>query len=659
MGGPPHANNEPSHGTTGNSKAALACGKKIPRTGRRGVDELDAALKAIKRSQHAALERQVRAFSRTTGASPSQLASSSHAASRNASSASTTRASPGASVPSSRQASGASPGASVPSSRHVSGAAAAERGDNTDRLRSSSRQASGAAAVERSGNTDRLRQEPRASTTRAPPGASVPSSRQASGAATAERSGNTDHLRQEPRASSAGASVPSSDAAAEEDGSRQNSPLLPSKLFEKKGTLRKLETGRSSQTQSTAGKAPGKRPLSSDTRASSRARKAPAKKKCLRKNPMPNAQYNDTRKYKREFREQFRLVPDVVECMMRKLHADPAARRKLCCFLPSDRAQGRGSFYNPAFQLGTAACHSEVLDLKGLNVLIGESRDASRSNPMQTGTVASWYLGVEDKYLVEGATAAATISNRRRAMTVCERDVPQAFVNIKLEKPFSGKPRMGDFSKPNLQAARAHGKFFKLENEVFILRKTAQAILEGGSARDVACIDRDTFADINATYERKLAQVEARNEGPRCEGGDRKHMPTKRARSKASHSPVRGRARRRAPRDASSSSSSSSSSSNESDDSAQRAAGAKAARESSSDNDSDNNAQRGGGATAGARESGDSEQRAAGANAGARESSSDDSSDDSSDSDDNAQRAGGATAGARESSGSDTSSESD
>jgi hypothetical protein len=322
---------------------------------------------------------------------------------------------------------------------------------------------------------------------------------------------------------------------------RPSSPLLPSLLFDKaknastqpksaptssgSGIASRAAASRKRKAPSTTS-ASRKRKATGGTAAIQRTLKRPptsstdtSSRKRHRKSALEQVYYNDTRKIKKKFRENFCLLPKVAQHILQKLALDAAGQRALCGFLPCSRPTGPESFYNPVFRIGTDACHPEAFSFEHIRVMVGKTvGTATLTEVLELGTINDLYLASADAPYYEHTTDAP--SNARRAATRLNYVIPELFVNIKLENYFSGHALSGDLSRPHLPAARAQGKFYKLKSQVFMLKKTAKAFLNGCTAEQVASVDKGTFDKVLATYKESLAQAERKRLAQASGDGD-------------------------------------------------------------------------------------------------------------------------------------------
>ena len=256
-----------------------------------------------------------------------------------------------------------------------------------------------------------------------------------------------------------------------------------------------------------------KRQASDDPAARQRAQKrlkasstSTSSKKRSRNSPAERNYYNKKRQIHMKYMQNFCLARKVAKRVLNVLNLDAAGQRALCGFEPCLRPTGPKSSYNPVFCIGTDTCHPEVPRLRGIRVKVGETVGTpKRSQPLKLGFIEELYLASADAPYQERAADAP--SSNQRALTRFTHIFPELFVNVKLKTPFRGHAQSGNLSLHNQSAARAHGRFFKLKSQVFMLRKTARAIRRGDAPENIAKDDQETFDKVLATYERRLARA--------------------------------------------------------------------------------------------------------------------------------------------------------
>jgi hypothetical protein len=257
-------------------------------------------------------------------------------------------------------------------------------------------------------------------------------------------------------------------------------------------------TGTSSGKPQAASKCAQKRPRGGSTSTSSRQRSG--------NSPAERDYKNKKGQIHKRFMQHFCLAPKVAKRVLDVLALDAAGQRALCGFEPCPRPTGPASYYKPVCCIGTGACHPEVPSLRGIRVKVGETVGTPKSSqPLKLGFIEELYLASADAPYHERAADAP--SSSQRASTRFAHISPELFVNVKLETPFRGHALSGNLSLHNQSAARAHGRFFKLKSQVFMLRKTARAIRRGCAPGDIAKVDQETFDKVLATYEKRLARA--------------------------------------------------------------------------------------------------------------------------------------------------------
>ena len=269
-------------------------------------------------------------------------------------------------------------------------------------------------------------------------------------------------------------------------------------------------TGTSSGKPQAASQCAQKRPRGGSTSTSSRQRSG--------NSPAERDYKNKKGRIHKRFMQHFCLVPKVAKRLLDVLALDAAGQRALCGFEPCPRPMGPASLYKPVCCIGTDACHPEVPSLRGIRVKVCETVGTPNSSqPLKLGCIEELYLASADAPYHERAADAP--SSSQRASTRFAHISPELFVNVKLETPFRGHALSGNLSLQNQSAARAHGRFFKLKSQVFMLRKTARAIRRGYAQVDIAKLDQKTFDKVLATYERRLARA-ARERAAQASGVD-------------------------------------------------------------------------------------------------------------------------------------------
>jgi hypothetical protein len=262
-------------------------------------------------------------------------------------------------------------------------------------------------------------------------------------------------------------------------------------------------TGTSSGKPQAASQCAQKRPRGGSTSTSSRQRSGSS--------PAERDYKNKKSRIHKRFMRHFCLVPKVAKRVLDLLALDTAGQRALCGFEPCPRPTGPASFYKPVYSIGTGACHPGVPSLRGIRVKVCETVGTPKSSqPLKLGFIEELYLASADAPYYERTADAP--SSSQRASTRFAHISPELFVNVKLETPFRGHALSGNLSLHNQSAARAHGRFFKLKSQVFMLRKTARAIRRGFAPEDIAKVDQETFDKVQATYERRLARAERERE---------------------------------------------------------------------------------------------------------------------------------------------------
>jgi hypothetical protein len=245
------------------------------------------------------------------------------------------------------------------------------------------------------------------------------------------------------------------------------------------------------------------------------------------------------RRAKMELLRNFCLVPKVAEHIVEMLALNAEEAKALCGFEPCLRPTGQESFCNPTFRIGTGTCHPRAPSLRGIHVYLSEGVGTPKlTDKLERGIIQELYLAPADgRYFERNANAGTT---SLREATRFDHVSTELYVNVKLEKNFRGHGNSGNLLRFHLPAARAQGRLYMFKSQVFMLCKTAKAILNGCSMHDIARIDKKTFEDVLATYEKRLAQAQSSSSDYDCEDGRKRGAQpasaTKAAASKASGS---------------------------------------------------------------------------------------------------------------------------